>query len=98
MSDSTLRASVFEVITNRILDLLDQGTIPWKKPWGGPEQAPRSLTTGKPYRGVNVFLLHAAGYASPYWLTYRQTQDWGGHVRKGEKGFPVVFWKWREAE
>jgi antirestriction protein ArdC len=98
MSDSTLRASVYEVITNRILTLLDQGTIPWKKPWSGAEQAPRSLTTGKPYRGVNLFLLHAAGYASPYWLTFRQTHDWGGHVRKGEKGFPVVFWKWREAE
>ena len=60
MPDSTLRKSVYEIITDRILTLLDQGTIPWKKPWGGQEQAPRSLATRKPYRGVNVFLLHAA--------------------------------------
>jgi antirestriction protein ArdC len=98
MPDSNLRKSVYEIITDRILSLLDQGTIPWKKPWGGPEQAPRSLATKKPYRGVNVFLLHAAGYESPYWLTYRQAQELGGHIRKGEKGWPVVFWKWREAE
>jgi antirestriction protein ArdC len=97
MSDSTLRKSVYEIITDRILSLLDQGTIPWKKPWGGQEQAPRSLATRKHYRGVNVFLLHAAGYESPYWLTYRQAQELGGHIRKGEKGWPVVFWKWREA-
>ena len=98
MSNSIVRKSVYEVVTDRILALLDQGTIPWRKPWGGQEQMPRSLTTGKPYRGVNVFLLHAAGYESPYWLTYRQATEWGGHVRKGEKGFPVVFWKWREAD
>ncbi len=98
MSDSTARKSVYEVVTDRILTLLDQGTVPWKKPWGGAEQAPRSLASGRHYRGVNVFLLHAAGYESPHWLTYLQANDWGGHVRKGEKGFPVVFWKWREAD
>ena len=57
MSDSTARKSVYEVVTDRILALLDQGTVPWKKPWAGAEQAPRSLATGRPYRGVNVFLL-----------------------------------------
>jgi antirestriction protein ArdC len=98
MSDSTLRKSVYEIITDRLLALLDQGTIPWKKTWGGQEQAPRSLATRKLYRGVNVFLLHAAGYESPYWLTYRQAQELGGHIRKGEKGWPVVFWKWLEAK
>ncbi len=98
MSDSTARKSVYEVVTDRILALLDEGAVPWKKPWAGAEQAPRSLATGRFYRGVNVFLLHAAGYGSPHWLTYRQANDWGGHVRKGEKGFPVVFWKWREAD
>jgi antirestriction protein ArdC len=43
-------------------------------------------------------LLHAAGYESSYWLTYRQAQDLGGPIRKGEKGWPVVFWKWLEAK
>src|SRR5262249_28553197 len=44
-------------------------------------------------RGINVWMLASAGYSSPYWLTYRQAQEIGGHVRKGEHGSPVVFWK-----
>jgi antirestriction protein ArdC len=82
----------FEVITDRILATLDEGTIPWRKPWkcGG---APRNLITGKPYRGLNVFLV-MQGYASPYWLTFKQARDKGGQVRKGEKGTPVVYWNY----
>jgi antirestriction protein ArdC len=56
-----------------------------------------SMSTGRPYRGVNVFLLAmaglAGGHASAYWVTYRQAQALGGQVRKGEKGTLVVFWK-----
>ena len=48
---------------------------------------------GAAYRGINVFLLSAAGYGSPYWLTYKQATERGGHVRKGEHGTKVVFWK-----
>ncbi len=82
---------VFEIITERILAALDEGTVPWRKPWkcGG---APRNLVTGKPYRGLNVFLIVMQGYASPYWLTFKQAQERGGQVRKGEKGTPVAYW------
>lgn len=81
----------YEIITDRILAALDEGVIPWRKPWtcGG---APRNLVTGKAYRGLNVFLTIMQGYASPYWLTFKQAQDLGGQVRKGEKGTPVIFW------
>ncbi len=84
---------VYEVITDRILAALDNGTIPWRNPWkcGG---APRNLVTGKPYRGLNILLTAMQGYASPYWLTYKQATERGGQVRKGEKGTPVVFWNW----
>lgn len=58
---------------------------------------PRNLVTGQPYRGINVFLLAAAGYESPYWLTFRQARQRGGSVRAGEHGTPVVFWKWHHA-
>jgi antirestriction protein ArdC/DNA repair protein RadC len=51
------------------------------------------LISRKPYRGINTFLLSSARYASPYWLTMRQVNILGGSVRKGEKSFPVVFWK-----
>jgi antirestriction protein ArdC len=91
-------SEVYSIITERIIALLEQGTVPWQKPWNGGEQAPQNLVTRKPYRGVNVFLLNAAHYASPFWLTFKQAQELGGHVRKGEKAFPVVFWKWLEVE
>ena len=49
--------------------------------------------TKKPYRGVNHFLLSASKYVSPFWLTFRQANELGGHVRKGEESTVVVFWK-----
>jgi len=54
---------------------------------------PKNLVSKRDYRGVNVFLLHAMMYESPYWLTYNQAKELGGHVRKGERASPVVFWK-----
>jgi antirestriction protein ArdC len=90
--------TVYQVITDRVIALLQQGTVPWQKPWQGAELAPQNLVSRKPYRGVNVFLLHAMSYTSPYWLTFRQAQELGGHVRKGEKACPVVFWKWLDVE
>jgi len=47
----------------------------------------------KVYRGINLFLLNAVGYPSPFWLTFKQVQTLGGRIRKGEHAFPVVFWK-----
>ena len=74
--------AVYALVTDRIVAMLEAGTVPWRKPWTSPEAGPpRSLGSGRPYRGINVFLLGVAGYASPYWLTYRQAQERGGHVR-----------------
>src|SRR5687768_12960260 len=94
----TMKDSVYQVITDRVIQLLEKGTVPWQRPWSGQEQAPRNLVSRKPYRGVNVFLLHALRYESPFWLTFKQAQELGGHVRKGEKACPVVFWKWLDVE
>ena len=91
--------NVYDIITERILKKLEEGTVPWRKPWqGGDAGIPRNVVTGFPYRGINAFLLAAAGYASPYWLTFRQAKRRGGNVRKGEHGTPVIFWKWRDPE
>jgi antirestriction protein ArdC len=83
----------YERITERIVGLLEQGTIPWHKPWRVNTGLPRNLVTQKPYRGINPFLLMAMGYESPHWLTFRQAIQLGGSVKKGEKACPVVFWK-----
>lgn len=85
--------NVYEIITNRIIEQLEAGEIAWKKPWNAKTQAPRNLISGKLYSGINTFLLVSARYQSPFWLTFKQATEKGGTVRKGEKGWPVVFWK-----
>jgi antirestriction protein ArdC len=83
---------VYSIITERIIEKLEQGTIPWHKPWRSIG-APRNLVSKKSYRGINVWLLAAQGYVSPYWATIRQINELGGQVREGEKATPVVFWR-----
>ena len=93
LSPNAARSSVYDQITDRIIAMLESGTVPWRKPWKSESIFPRNLVSKKAYRGINVFLLHAMGYESPFWLTFRQALELGGNVRKGEKACPVVFWK-----
>jgi len=88
-----MNVKAYERITERIVALLQAGTVPWHKPWRVRTSLPRNLVTQKPYRGINVFLLMAMSYESPHWLTFRQAIQLGGNVKKGEKACPVVFWK-----
>lgn len=88
-----MNANAYDRITERITALLEQGTVPWRKPWKAKTAWPRNFTTRKSYRGVNVFLLTAMSYESPFWLTFHQASELGGTVRKGEKACPIVFWK-----
>ncbi|MEI8288157.1 MAG: zincin-like metallopeptidase domain-containing protein [Verrucomicrobiota bacterium] len=88
----------YERITERIVALMEQGTVPWHKPWQVQTGLPRNLVTQKPYRGINPFLLMAMSYESPHWLTLRQANQLGGTVKKGEKSCPVVFWKQMQIE
>jgi len=90
------RASVYDIVTERILAELEKGQVPWRKPWR--TLPPANLISKKPYRGINTFLLALAGYGSQYWLTYRQAQALGGNVRKGEHGTKIVFWKFDKYE
>jgi len=94
----SMKADAYQVITDRVVALLEQGTIPWQKPWQGGDLMPRNLISRREYRGVNVFLLHAMSYQSPFWLTFKQANELGGTVRRGEKATPVVFWKWLDVE
>jgi antirestriction protein ArdC len=91
-------SSVYDRITERMIALLSQGTIPWRKPWNVQRGFPRNLISKKPYRGVNVLMLHAMQYESPFWLTFHQAQQLGGNVRKGEKSCPVIFGQRKETE
>jgi antirestriction protein ArdC len=95
---SVKRGSVYEQITDRIIAMLEKGTVPWQKPWKVSTGLPRNLVSKKPYRGMNVFLLHSMSYESPFWLTFRQAKELGGSVKKGEKSCPVIFGKRQETE
>ena len=90
---TTARTNPYDVITDRILALLAQGTIPWQQPWNSTMGLPRNLFSQRSYTGINVWLLTAMGYASPFWATFQQVKAAGGRVRKGKHGVPVVFWK-----
>ncbi len=84
---------IYAEITNRIISQMEQGTIPWQKPWVASGQA-ISYATGKRYSLLNQMLLGRAGE----YATFQQVQHAGGRVRKGEKASMVVFWKWIETE
>src|SRR4051794_36453854 len=75
---------VYALVTDRITAALEGGTVPWHKPWAAVGM-PRNLASGRPYRGMNVLLLSLGQpYQSPWWLTFKQAQELGGRVQKGE--------------
>ena len=82
--------NVYEMVTERVIAELEKGIVPWEKPWtsGNPAGAFNRISK-KPYSLLNQILLRKDGE----WMTFKQVQDLGGHVRKGEKASFVVFWK-----
>lgn len=85
-----MNTDIYEQITNRIITQLEQGVVPWKSPYFSKVGFPRNFSTGKAYQGINVFLLGSLRFTSPFFLTFIQARELGGHVRKGEKGSLVV--------
>lgn len=81
---------VYQIITDEIVKKLEQGVVPWHKPWSVKhgEECAHNWVSGKPYRGINAMLLDSGEYA-----TFKQIQGAGGHVKKGEHGNIVVFYK-----
>src|SRR5580700_5204347 len=92
------RIDTYQIVTDRIIAKLEAGTVPWKHFASSPLAEPKNLVSKKPYRGINHFLLGEGKYCSEFWLTFKQAQDLGGHVRKGEKSELVVFWKFLSVE
>jgi len=91
------RKDIYQMVTDRIVEQLEAGVIPWNSPIS-QRGTPRNLVSEKDYRGINPFVLWTAPYDSRYWVTYRQAQGLGGNVKRGERGYPVVYWHWRSEE
>lgn len=86
--------SIYQDVTNKIIAQLETGATPWVKPWrdtGGA--ADRNLISGKPYRGVNRLLLSIAMQPGNTWATFKQWQEKGAMVRKGEHGVRIVYFQ-----
>jgi len=91
---------LYQVITDKILDEIEKtGKLNWVKEWKtkrGTNVFPMNGISKKRYEGINFFLLSMHDYVNPYWLTYKQVEQLGGNVKKGEKSTMIVFWKLNE--
>ncbi|MCW3108359.1 MAG: hypothetical protein JWQ09_2865 [Segetibacter sp.] len=96
-SNALVTKDVYALVTDKIIELLEAGTIPWRKPWT-EAGLPRNLLSMKPYSGINLLLLNSMGFAQNLFLTWKQLKTIGGSVKKGEKGTMVVFQKMLKSE
>lgn len=93
-------SDLYQEVTDRILAELEQGRFPWVQPWDASHAVcsvglPKNASTGNAYSGINILILWGAviehEFASQNWLTFKQAQGLGGHVRKGEKGQIICY-------
>jgi len=101
-TEAESRADIYQRVTDSIAAAIEAGAGEWRMPWhsgtdGLAPVLPVNVATGRAYRGVNTVVLWASAQAKTYgsavWGTYRQWQERGAQVRKGEQASPVVFWK-----
>jgi antirestriction protein ArdC len=89
---SSVNVDVYEIVTDRIIELLEAGTVPWQKPWTDAG-IPMNLISKRPYRGINLWLLLSLNYERNLFLTWDQLKKIGGSVNQGEHGHVIAFWK-----
>jgi antirestriction protein ArdC len=89
---TSVKLDVYELVTNRIIELLEVGTVPWLQPWTDAG-VPMNLMSKRPYRGINLWLLLSLQYERNLFLTWDQLKKIGGSVNQGQHGHIVVFWK-----
>ena len=95
----TSRTDVYSRVTSHIIGELEKGVRPWMKPWNAEHAAGRITRplrfNGQPYHGINVLMLWTAaemqGFSCPFWMTFQQTKELGGFVKKGQHGSSVVY-------
>lgn len=87
-----MKANVYQMVTDRIVEEMQKGIIPWQKPWKGAqatgEDVAINYVTRRAYSVLNQWLLGEPGE----YLTFKQATDLGGHVKKGAKARMVVFY------
>lgn len=90
---------VAKMVTDNMIARLEEAiengdpVAPWQKPWNSAVGLPYNGVSKKMYRGVNIFILAMQGYSDPRWFTFKQIQEKGGKVIKGQKSTQIVFWR-----
>ncbi|EAR6996129.1 DUF1738 domain-containing protein [Salmonella enterica] len=99
------KTDIYQVVTDSIVEALEMGVKPWVCPWkrnGAMSGIPSNFHTGTAYSGINIMLLWCSaakqGFTDSRWLTYKQAQEQGAQVRKGETGTTAIFYKTLEKE
>ena len=88
-----MNSDTYQIITDRIVSLLESGTCPWRRPWNKLNTFPGNYASGRTYHGINFLLLCVIGHEVPYYLTFKQVSELGGTVKKGSKGLPITYWQ-----
>jgi antirestriction protein ArdC len=83
---------IHSAITKRFIEQLRAGCVPWQRPW----RSVQNIVSRKTYRGINALTLGSTRFGSPFWMTYRQAGELGGHIRQGERSTPVIYYKFLE--
>lgn len=88
------KQEIQDTISALVIEQLEKGIVPWRKPWTSAGYLPTSLTTGKTYGGINLLILSIVGsnYSRPLWITYKEAEKRGGNIKRGEKGTPIIKW------
>jgi antirestriction protein ArdC len=85
--------NVYQSVTDSIISQLEKGAAPWIKSWKTDSSANKNFITQEPYKGINTLITGMAGFNNPAWATYKQWNDKGAQVKKGEKATQIVFFK-----
>ena len=92
-----MQNTIYQEVTDQIISEIEKGAMPWVKPWKADSSCEKNIASKKEYNGINRLILammtHFKGYQSPFYGSFKQWQDLGGTVRKGEKGTKIVFYK-----
>jgi len=95
MNQTKKHHDVYQEVTDTVIEALQKGEVIWHKGWNSLG-LPKNIVSEKAYRGWNVFWLNfvtrVKGYRTPYFLTFKQAQDLGGSIKKGQKGIRITYW------
>jgi hypothetical protein len=87
-----MKTDIYDTVTNRIIEKLETGCIPWIKPWHTENTLDKNIHSGNEYNGINRVILGMSGFQSNVWGSFKQWQQLGANVRKGETGTAIVFY------